>query len=142
MVTGLDTLALAGARLSVSKADIRDFEIDIPRTEIRGQITVEGTSAFPALTLGFKKVQERGNIVGGDELINVGIRPLANGTFSALFPPETPLLHAGDSFPCGYKLKSLIYGGTDVLKLPLKVLKADTSSQLQITLTYSECIRR
>jgi len=142
MVTGLDNLALAVSLLSVAKTDIRNFEIEIPRTEIRGQIVVEGTNAIPVLTVGFKKVLERRGVVGGEEILNVAIRPLPDGTFSALLPPETAVIYTSSSLPCGYKLKSMIYGGSDVMRIPLKVLKADTSSQLQITVTYSECIRR
>jgi hypothetical protein len=141
LVTGLDNLALAVARLSVAKTDVRDLEIKISRVEIRGQVVVEGGSPVPALTLGFKKVQERGAVVGGDEIVNVAIRPLRDGTFSALLPEEEPLLNSGYSAPCGYKLKSMIFGATDVLRIPLKVLKAD-ASQLQITLVYAECPKR
>ena len=143
MVTGLDTLDLAGARLAVTNADVRDFEIEILRREIRGKVIVEGGGPMvTALTLSFKEVQEPGSPVGGFKILNAGIRPLPDGTFTALLPEEEQLVNTGyGGAPCGYKLRSLIYGATDVLKLPLKVLKAYTS-ELQITLTYSECVKR
>jgi len=143
LVTGLDNLDLAGTRLSVTKDDVRNFEIEILRREVHGQVVVEGASPMiPNLTLNFRKVQEPGLPIGGLNLLNVAIRPLPDGTFTALFPEEEQLVNTGyGGVTCGYKLKSMIYGATDVLRVPLKVFKAYTS-ELQITLTYSECVKR
>jgi len=143
MVTGLDNLDLAVVRLSVASADVRDFEIEIIRTEVRGKVFLDGGGPMvPALTLYFRKLQEPGLPVGGLSALNVAIRPLPDGTFTALFPEEEQLVNTGyGGNPCGYKLKSMTYGATDVLRTPLKVSKSYTS-ELQITLTYSECVRR
>jgi hypothetical protein len=142
LVSGLDNLVLATARLSVAKADIRDFEIEILRKEVRGQVFVEGGGPMVSkLSLSFSTLPASPNIVGGTIPLNVEIRPLPDGTFTAILPEEEPYVSRGASAPCGYKLKTMIYGATDILKVPLKVLKA-YSSELQITLTYSECVKR
>jgi hypothetical protein len=142
MVTGLDNLDLAVVRLSVPNADVRDFEIEIIRREVRGKVFLDGSGPMvPTLTLYFRKVQEPGLPVGGLSGLNVAIRPLPDGTFTALLPEEEQLVNTGYGGACGYKVKSMIYGATDVLRIPLKVLKSYTA-ELQITLTYSECAKR
>jgi hypothetical protein len=142
MVTGLGQLDLAVARLSVPSADNRDFEIEIRRVEVRGQVVVDGGGPMvPDLRLSFRTVREPGAVVAGGDVHSVEIRPLRDGTFTAFFPAEEQLLNTGYGGSCGYQLKSLIYGATDVLKSPLKGLRSN-ASPLQITLTYSECLKR
>jgi len=143
MVTGLGELDLAVARLSVPSADNRDFEIEIRRVEVRGQVVVEGGGPMvPNLRLSFRTVQEPGAVVAVNvPSRSVEIRPLGDGTFTAFFPEEEQLLNTGYGGSCGYQLKSLIYGATDVLKSPLKAFRSN-ASLLQITLTYSECVKR
>jgi hypothetical protein len=138
-VTGLGELDLATARLTVASIDNRDFEIEIRRAEIRGQVIVEGDGPMiPNLTLSFRTVPEAGALVAGIGVHSVQIRPLRDGTFTAFFPEEEQLVNSGYGGACGYKLKSLIYGTTDVLRVPLKVFRS-IASPLQITLTYAEC---
>jgi hypothetical protein len=64
------------------------------------------------------------------------IRPQIDGTFRVLLPPGEYRVGAPWGLPAGYTLKSIVYGGVDLLRSPLKISPGD-SAELLITLAIN-----
>ncbi len=90
----------------------------VPR-EVTGRLSVEGDAPAPSsFTL---------PLMPGASLT---IRPQIDGTFRVLLPPGEYRVGAPLGLPAGYTLKSIVYGGTDLLRSQLKIAPADSTELL------------
>lgn len=96
----------------------------VPR-EVAGRVSVEGDAATPA---SFAL-----SLMPGMPLT---IRPQIDGTFRALLPPGEYRVGAPLGLPAGYTVKSIAYGGVDLLRSPFTVA-SDIAPELRIELAVS-----
>ena len=84
-----------------------------------GRISVEGDAPFPSsftLPLG--------------ATTSLKIRPQIDGSFRVQLPQGEYRVGAPSGLPAGYTLKSIVYGGADLLRNPLKVSAGDSAELL------------
>jgi hypothetical protein len=90
----------------------------VPR-QVTGRLSVEGNGPAPSsFTL---------PLMPGASLT---IRPQIDGTFRVLLTPGEYRVGALSGLPAGYTLKSIAYGGVDLLRNPLKISAGDSADLL------------
>jgi hypothetical protein len=107
--------ASAFARVTVAGTAVTGVELAVPR-ELDGRLSVEGDAPLPSsFTL---------PLMPG---MSLTIRPQIDGSFRVQLPPGEYRLGAPLGLPPGYTLESIVYGGIDVLRNPLKVGSDDST---------------
>jgi hypothetical protein len=97
---------------------VTGVQLPVPR-EVTGRLSVEGDAPAPSsFTL---------PLMPGMALT---IRPQIDRTFRVQLPPGEYRVGAPGGLPAGYTLKSIVYGGADLLRSPLKIAPADSAELL------------
>ncbi len=128
-------LALPAAALStptsltVGTTDVTSVEIRIPPSkEVRGRIVVQGNVPLPRIVF---SLTPPGGIPG--TAANFPANPQQDGSFQIALPEgERQLALVTGGLPPGYKLASLTYGTTDLLKDPFRIAATD-NAELRVT---------
>lgn len=118
--------------VTVAARDINDVVFSIPRTrEVHGRLTPENGSPAPQVQLAL-------NSPGNNAFIPLRMRPTiqADGTFTVTLPEGAYDL-AVEDLPAGYRIKSLMYGTTDVLRDRRIKIAAEDSSDLLVTSDFT-----
>jgi hypothetical protein len=113
----------------VGRTDVDGIQIVIPATKcLPGRAVVEGDGPIP--NLNFSLAELPGNAAASN-VSTASVSPLADGKFGVLLPEgERRVTLRPNSLPSGYSLKSFTYGSVDLLRDPLRVSSADSSSLL------------
>lgn len=113
---------VASARITVASVAVTGVQLVTPH-EVTGRVSVEGGAPDPSsFTLPLVPTTQ------------LTIRPQIDGGFRVQLPPGEYRVGAPWGLPPGYSLKSIMYGGADLLRTPLKISPGD-SAELLITLT-------
>jgi hypothetical protein len=112
----------------VGHTDVDGIQIVIPVTKcVPGRAVVEGDGPIP--NLNFSLAELSGN--AASSVSTASVFPLADGKFGILLPEgESRMTLRPTSLPSGYILKSFTYGSVDLLRDPLRVPSAVSSSLL------------
>jgi hypothetical protein len=143
--------------VTVPNRDVRDLIIEVPpEIEVRGRVEVDGYGPPPKFSLSLVNgsaqlssgkagelpsmsnfaVSEalRGG-TGTTEIVRMNVNALPDGSFKMKVPQGSYRVIAGaggaNGIPQPYELRSLTYGGADLLTEPMK-LSSERSSELQI----------
>jgi hypothetical protein len=102
---------------------------------VSGRVSIEGGAETPSsiiLPLIVGGGISTPSLLGGANPMLI-IRPQIDGTFRVQLPPGEYRLGPPRSLPPGYTLQSIVYGGVDLLRGPLKI-SGDDSAELLITI--------
>src|SRR5262245_59124414 len=101
----------------------------VPR-QVTGRVSVEGGAPYPSsFTLQLMPV-------GAGRASTLAVRLQIDGTFRVVLLPGEYRVGGSSGLPAGYTLKSIAYGGVDLLRNPLKIA-ADDSADLLIELAVN-----
>jgi hypothetical protein len=116
----------------VGRTDLSGVQIAVPVTKcVPGSVTVEGDGPIPALFFSLAGLSNTGTSRPSSAIVF----PRSDGSFRVLLPEgERRITLNTQSLPSGYSLKSFTYGSTDLLRDPLRVSGADSSS---LALTFA-----
>jgi hypothetical protein len=156
-VTLASGLSSPASPVTIPNRDVRDIVIEVPaEIEVRGSVEVDGygppprfslslingsaqlTSAkagdLPSLAIAALFEALRGG-AGTTEVAQMNVSALPDGSFKMKLPQGsyrvTAATRGGNGVPQPYVLRSLTYGGADLLTEPMK-LSSERSSELQI----------
>jgi hypothetical protein len=119
----IPNINLSTTSVNVANADITNVQIALPRQkEIAGRITMEGRGPMPQFSM-----QVTGTSSGSINFTTfVTINPQPDGTFRITLPEGERRLGLPNGLPPGYTLKSMVYGSSDLMSVPMKISAADT----------------
>jgi len=98
---------------------------------VPGRLSVEGGAQAPS---SFTLPLTAGGALPASRTVT--IRPQIDGTFRVQLPPGEYRVGAPGGLPPGYTLQSIVYGGVDLLRSPLKISSGD-SAELLINLAIN-----
>lgn len=116
------------ADVHVLNADVTGVDLVMPRQrEISGRIVLEGRGVMPRI--GFPLTVLSARLTGStpSSTIFININPQPDGTFKITVPEGEREVGAANGLPAGYAVKTMLYGSTDLVSNPLKVLLTDTA---------------
>jgi len=124
----LQTTPAAGVKVS-GKVNREQIKVS---QEITGRPSVEEDAPAPSsFTLPLMPAAgETPTGVPARASTSLTIRPQIDGSFRVVLPPGEYRVGAPSGLPPGYTLKSIVYGGVDLLRSPLKVGSNDSSELL------------
>jgi len=97
--------------------------VSVPR-QLTGRVSIEGGAPAPS---SFSLQLTSG---GTGRASSLTIRPQIDGTLRVVLPPGEYRVGAASGLPPGYMLKSISYGGVDLMRNPLKISSDDLSDLL------------
>jgi hypothetical protein len=122
--------AAPAPRVTVVDKDITSVELTVPaEKEVILRTTVADNGPLPGFIL---------SLAGGANTMSALVRPDRDGTFKIKLPMDERRITLR-GLPLGYEVKTLTYGSTDLLKLPLRVLETD-SAELHVGLATNPSI--
>jgi hypothetical protein len=111
----------AYARVTVAGTPLTGIQLVVPR-QVTGRVSVDGDAPAPSsFTL---------PLMPGGANTSPTIRPQIDGSFRLQLTPGEYRVGAPWGLPPGYTVKSIVYGGVDLLRSPLKVGPANSAELL------------
>lgn len=102
---------------------------------VTGRLSVEGGAPVPS-SFTLPLMAGGGAPAPAGASRSLTIRPHIDGTFRVQLPPGEYRVGAPARLPPGYTLQSIVYGGVDLLRSPLKI-SSDDSAELLINLAVN-----
>jgi len=121
--SGLISVLFSIFLLLQTAAPVTGVQVSVPR-QVNGRLSVEGGAPAPS-SFTLRLMRD-----GGGTAPSLTIRPQVDGTFRVLLPPGEYRVGDSSGLPAGYTLKSIAYGGVDLLRSPLKISSNDSTDLL------------